>query len=504
MPYKKLILGPPGTGKTTRLIGIVEKELAAGVSPDRIAYISFTNVAATEARDRACKKFGFETKQLPHFRTIHSLAFKALGLTHSQVINDRHYKELGEAIGLRFDTKQDQAELLNTYVDKEGDLLRYIDNLSRLTGRSVEDVYSALDERDQDRTNMFRIRRYIAALEAYKRETMLFDFTDFLTMYDKIGEPLEVDVFIVDEAQDLSLAQWKVVEKAASKSQRMYIGGDDEQCIFEWAGADLSYFLNLAVDEREVLERSYRLPRRVFEVATATSSRIQHRYAKDWHDNGEPGLVTYENDIEGISLARGTFLLLARNTYQLRSFEEFVRDEGYRYSFRGARSALDEYTPHILAWEQLRKGETVGLDAVRGIYALMRSGVKRGNKAMKDAPDIQYNIDLLQKDYGLLTTDPWYDALDKIPARDLEYIRGVLRRGDKLTGEPRIRIDTIHGVKGMEADTVVIKTDISRRTHRSMHSDPDAEHRVFYVGFSRAKKNMHIIVPQTSMYYAVT
>ena len=51
------VFGPPGSGKTTYLLSIVETELQLGVHPTKIGYFAFTKKAANEARDRAIEKF---------------------------------------------------------------------------------------------------------------------------------------------------------------------------------------------------------------------------------------------------------------------------------------------------------------------------------------------------------------------------------------------------------------------------------------------------------------
>ena len=77
----------------------------------------------------------------------------------------------------------------------------------------------------------------------------------------------------------------------------------------------------------------------------------------------------------------------------------------------------------------------------------------------------------------------------------------LLKRGENLDQDPRIKISTIHGVKGGEADNVMLLTDIAPRTYREMHSLPDDEIRVFYVAVTRAKKSLHIVQPNTNMYF---
>ena len=100
------IFGPPGTGKTTALIKLVQEKLIGGVRPQDIGFMSFSRKAATEAKERASKTLDLNLKDMVYFRTLHSLAFSWLGLSTSEVISGRDYNEIGKLVGLDFRTTQ--------------------------------------------------------------------------------------------------------------------------------------------------------------------------------------------------------------------------------------------------------------------------------------------------------------------------------------------------------------------------------------------------------------
>ena len=95
------IFGPPGTGKTTTLLNMVDEQLQKGTHPNHIAFLAFTRKAANEAKERAAKRFNLDPDEdLCFFRTLHSLALSMTEIRTDQVMSGIHYQELSNKIGI--------------------------------------------------------------------------------------------------------------------------------------------------------------------------------------------------------------------------------------------------------------------------------------------------------------------------------------------------------------------------------------------------------------------
>lgn len=491
---QRVILGPPGTGKTTRCLHIIEQELASGIPPNRIAYISFTTKAVEEASTRATAKFGYAATDLPYFRTLHSLCYRLLRLRRSDVMGKANYLELGGTLGYKFSGK---ANLIEDGLPTDacaGDKLLFIDGLARNRIVTVEQQWHEVNDWDID---LFALKRVHDSLKAYKQFQGLYDFTDMLEHAVKERLTADVDVVVIDEAQDLTCLQWAVCRVLFRNAKRVYISGDDDQAIYRWSGADVEQFLQVG-GTREVLDVSYRLPRSVHDLACRVINRVKQRFNKHWAARDDEGCVDRVPHIEAAEFSgEGSTMILARNGYLLNEAEAMLRKSGHVYSTRYGDSSINaEHYAAIRAWERLRKGATIPGSMVDAIYAHMRPGtsLKRGFKAGDGIiPDAQYSLTDLQADHGLLVTSLWHEALDGIALNTREYYVSVMRAGTPLHTLPRIRISTIHAAKGGEADNVILLTDMSQRTYRGYQAAPDDEQRVFYVGMTRARQKLTLV-----------
>lgn len=489
----EIFLGPPGTGKTTTLLNLVEDELEAGTPPERIAYVSFTKKAATEASDRASTKFSRSSSDFPYFRTLHSMAFRTMGYDRADVFDHLKLPEFGKWAGIKVTGRINMDEG-STFGNEEGDRCLFLVNLSRLRMEPLRVTYS-----NNYDDIPWRTVEYVAeAVKKYKHANYLVDYTDMLEEFARNSWSPDVDVVIIDEAQDLSKLQWRVVHKLCARARRVIIAGDDDQAIYQWAGADVDYFINMA-GIRTVLHQSYRIPAKVQEVSNDIVRRIQNRNEKRWSPRGAPGVVERSANLAGVDWSDSSTLVLARNVKYLDEISKWLMNRGINYEFRGREALSSDVRSAIKTWQNLRDGNAAEIGDVRRVYSYMVSGkqVARGYKELPGFQDSDLVImdDLVER-AGLLTDQPWYVALPKIPKREHDFVRTAVRTGERLDVAPRIRLSTIHSSKGGEGNHVVIVPDMAGRTFADASKDMDSEHRVWYVGVTRAKEKLTILNPE--------
>jgi DNA helicase II / ATP-dependent DNA helicase PcrA len=487
-----LVIGPPGTGKTTKLISIMEECLSKDIAPDRIGFVSFSKAAAEEAKKRVMNKFNLLEKELPYFRTIHSFCFRQLGLSRDSILTKEHEQEFGDLMGL--DIKGNQQVNDGMYGMNPDDRYLFIENQSRIRKQSLRQTWEDIGD---DETDWYTLERVQKSLVAYKNSNLLLDFTDIITRtYERDIYP-RLDVLFVDEAQDLSAVQWDIIDSWSKHVKQIFIAGDDDQAIHAWAGADVNRFIGVN-GKKLVLNQSYRIPSSVHKVSSEIISNIHTRIPKTFSPRQTPGQVEYFQHYEHVDISKGEWLILARNSYSLNKISQHCETEGFSYSHGEFGPLKTPAFKAIVAYEKLRRGQGISSNEAKLVAQYMTG--KTDFKMIDSDMNQQSLSSILNCDYSKI----WHEALVKIPDRTREFFIAARRRGEPLAvGKPRIKLSTIHGAKGSECDNVMLLTDISQKTVRAMDVCQDNEHRVFYVGVTRARQNLSVIMPSTKHAYNI-
>jgi len=447
-----IIFGSPGTGKTTRLLEILDG-LLKDYSPNEIAYVSYTKEGALQGKRRAMHRFSHKSKDLPYFATLHSLAFKSLNLKVTDVINRRNYRKFSEKMGMNF-TGYYTEDLRN-----DNDKYLFFDTLYRNNKRMA---ISHMDELDIQTLKFVR-ENYLA----YRKTNHIIDYTDMIENFNKEGKAIPVKIAIIDEAQDLTTLQWRMVWTAFKNCDRIFIAGDDDQAIYQWSGADVDYFLSIQ-GKIEILKHSHRLPNEILRFSKRITDKISNRVDKDFDGTGKRGFVDYIASLEEIDFnpnSNESYMILSRNNYFLGGVEKFIKNKGLMYKRKGKLSASKKDLNIIHLYEKVK-----------------RTKIMSPNEEQTLKPHLEEGYNLNKN---------WYESLnwetDKIV-----YFRDLIANKTDLD-KCRIKIGTIHSVKGDEADNVILLTDLTKTVYSNLKKHGDSEHRVFYVGATRAKNNLFLV-----------
>ena len=324
----ELIIAGAGSGKTRMITYRIAYMLSKGIDQSEILALTFTNKAAKEMAERVRDTVGKKLERLTT-TTFHSFG---LGLLKMYI----------QYLGYRNDF---------TLYD-ENDNISLIKNCIVTLGYQLSDynVHSLRDFFSQYKTGRIPLPDKGSAVREIYDEWLLtqkaynvVDFDDLIILPIKIFEKkpeilLNVQLrwryIMVDEFQDTSLLQYKLVSMIASKYRNIAVVGDDDQSIYSWRGANYQNIVNFEKDfpERKEyrLERNYRSSGNILSAANALIIHNKERKDKKlWTESEDGASISIKRhttgEEEAMWIATEIRKLMRENHYCLNDFGVLVR-----------------------------------------------------------------------------------------------------------------------------------------------------------------------------------
>ena len=331
----------------------------------------------------------------------------------------------------------------------------------------------------------------------WKKKRHLSDFTDMLVKAQYINGP-DVKVVMVDEAQDLSELQFKLIRQW-SQGKDLYLAGDDDQSIYGFIGASEYGFLEFQADTEIVLTKSHRCPPTIGRKADEIISRVPKRKQKnvDWADH--QGKILRGANFWGLNIVHEKdVMVLCRHRSQCKDVFDKLIDMKIPCSIYGQSFFQGNKAECIRGFLEMRQGAQLPGPRVAQIFKEM--GNKTLAKEVRDRTRKFRGRPYGRDDFDAVNwDDDWAEQFGRnnFEKHQLARLRRVVNaRGHEILGEkPAINIMTYHASKGREADTVILMTDCYQKTWDQQQRDETQELRLCYVGITRAKKQAVIILP---------
>lgn len=541
MPQIAQLIGGAGTGKTTELLRIMASVIERGIDPFAVGFVSFTRAARSEAASRAAQQFGVPVDRLEQegwFRTLHSICYKCLGVGKELLTDTRESRQWIEAAtqaevtGAR-EQQPDGAFEAGTQADRA----LQIWDCARARLTPFRDAWELNSLCDDNCPPLDFCEALIERYEQSKRLDGRVDFTDILGRYAGVkfyfdgprdskpdGWIPEAPVWFFDEQQDASALLDKVCHRLITPAEWVYVVGDPFQAIYGFAGADSKYFMGWPVPEhkRRIMPKSYRCPAPVHllgESILQGCSDYWNRGIQPADHAGDVARLSYDARLANMVNPTESWLLIARSNFQAGRMATLLNRAGIPWiPTRGpggwdapARNAALE------ALLDLEFGEPIDGTQWKSVLKHLPSKADdaqllvRGTKARFDDdkypaaekhPYVRVNeLDQLGATQELIkrvSDGRWRSLIDK----GEQYAQAVERWGQSVVRNPRVRVGTIHSVKGAEADNVALLTTISLPVVRGQGTEQgrNEEHRVFYVGATRARKNLYVVHEHRARY----
>ncbi len=289
-----LIIAGPGSGKTrviTHRIAYLVREV--GITPYRIAAVTFTNKAAREMRQRLAPLLGQTSEQLTA-STFHAFCANVLRREGEHIGLDRDF--------VIYDDADQMALMKRALTELELDPKRYPPRsiLSAISSAKSELLGAeGLAHRSASYWDEIVVRTY-ERYDDLLRQCSAVDFDDLLLKTYQLFERAP-DVarkyqeryvhFMIDEFQDTNVAQYAIAKQLASHHLNICVVGDPDQSIYTWRNADIRNILSFQDDYPNAkliaLEENYRSTQTILDAARSLIATNTARIEKDlWTRNG--------------------------------------------------------------------------------------------------------------------------------------------------------------------------------------------------------------------------
>ncbi|MGR4872260.1 ATP-dependent helicase [Variovorax sp. LARHSF232] len=357
-----LVLAGAGSGKTRVITHKIARLIQAGLEPQRIAAITFTNKAAAEMRERAKSLIGKDA------RKVVVCTFHALGV--------RMMREDGEVLGLKPKFSILDADDVTKILKDAGGTTDAATariwqwTISKWKNMGLNSDQAEAQAADDNERIIARIMaRYEERLTAYQS----VDFDDLIGMPLKLLRDHEevrakwqqaLGHVLVDEYQDTNATQYEVLKALVGERGRFTAVGDDDQSIYGWRGATLDNLRKLPIDFPNLkvvkLEQNYRSTSAILRAANNVIGPNPKLFPKTLFSElgeGEPVRVVdadneqheAERAVARIQSLRESsqhkefrdFALLYRANHQARVFEQALRRAQIPYKVSGGQSFFD-------------------------------------------------------------------------------------------------------------------------------------------------------------------
>jgi DNA helicase-2/ATP-dependent DNA helicase PcrA len=510
------VIAGAGTGKTRAITHRIAYAAAIGaMDPQRILAITFTARAAGEMRTRL-RSLGVPTVAA---RTIHAAALKQLLFFWPSVFGGRTPDLLTSKTGFLGEAIN-RAGLQGTININSRDTLRDIANeieWAKVSQIGPTDYLTELDNRAaKPRVNAEQVAQVYTAYESIKRQELAMDFEDVLLLTTAmLEEEREVRervqdqyrYFTVDEYQDISPLQQRLINAWLGNRQEICVVGDPAQTIYSFAGATSSFLTTFTsrFPDAEVirLTSGYRsTPEITFAANSLLRSATMGQELNAQNDHGDkPEVLAYNDEsaeIAGIVsdmtalLSSGVpaqeIAVLARTNSQLNSLERAMNGAKLPYQVRSTERFFDR--PDVK--EFLKGVRTASVIPTEGISWLDEL------RTLAQPFLTGQSIDGIA---GLLHLARELDEDTNFSPKTLRsYLREVEDRVQQNNPPtmPVITLATLHAAKGLEWERVFLmgaNVGLLPLETNGFSLDSrmiEEERRLFYVGMTRAKRELRI------------